>query len=417
MRILHTSDWHLGRSLLGKRRYPEFSQLLDWMLQCIEQWQIEVLIVAGDIFDTTTPSVTAQNQYYNFLARAAALPSCRHVVIIGGNHDSASFLNAPGTILKNLDIHVVGQACDDIRDEVLVLNNSGGEVGLVVAAVPFLSDRDIRRYVPFESIADKDQRVVEAYHQHYQEVANYAKQLADKHSVPMVATGHLFMTGGLTTEGDGVRDLYVGTLGQLKTDLFSSDFNYVALGHIHQHQMVSGLNHIRYSGSPLAMCFDEISRPKKVLVVDFDKEHQAEVKEVTIPTFQRLEKISGDLNTLQSKIEALKALQESIWLEVRYESDELQPNLRALLMAQTKDSQVEILKLINHQRQSRHLQSEGELETLDELNVEDVFMRLLDRHDIPSTQRADLLNTYQEALHRLHEENHEHNPEDHLEVP
>ena len=402
MRILHTSDWHLGRSLLGKRRYTEFSQFLDWMLQCIEQHQIEVLIIAGDIFDTTTPSVTAQDQYYNFLARAATQSSCQHIVVIGGNHDSASFLNAPGAILKNLDVHVVGQACDDIQDEVLVLNNRASEAGLIVCAVPFLSDRDIRRYVPLESLADKDERVIAAYHQHYQEVADYAKQLAEQYQVPMIATGHLFMTGGLTTEGDGVRDLYVGTLGQLKTDLFSPDFNYIALGHIHQHQKVGGLEHIRYSGSPLPMCFDEITRPKKVLIVDFDEAHQAQIQEIEVPRFQRLDKISGDLKQLRSQIEALKSLNESIWLEVTYASDELQPNLRATLMELIKDSQIEILKLINHQRQQQYLQSEKELETLEELSVDDVFKRLLERQNIPEEQQLELLATYQEALHRLH---------------
>lgn len=401
MRILHTSDWHLGRSLLGKRRYAEFSQLLDWMLQCIEDRQIEVLIIAGDIFDTTTPSVTAQDQYYNFLAAASAKACCRHIVVIGGNHDSANFLNAPGAILKNLNVHVVGQACDNIQDEVLLLDNHQGEVGLVVAAVPFLSDRDIRRYEALESLADKDQRIIEAYHQHYAQVADYAKKQADKYAVPMVATGHLFMTGGVTSEGDGVRDLYVGSLGQLRSDLFSQDFNYVALGHIHQPQKVGGLNHIRYSGSPLAMCFDECNRPKQVLVVDFNHQHEAQVTEVPVPTFQRLHKIAGDLSTLQSAIEKLKAQNESIWLEITYQSDELQSNLRSLLMDQSKNSQVEILKLINYQRQNVHLQSEDRLETLEQLSVEDVFKRLLDRQQIPETQRADLLMTYQETLYRL----------------
>ena len=404
MRILHTSDWHLGRSLLGKRRYPEFAEFLDWMLRCIDEQQIEVLIIAGDIFDSTTPSVLAQDQYYNFLAEASTKSSCQHIVVIGGNHDSASFLNAPGAILKSLSVHVVGQACDDIKDEVLVLENKQGEAGLIVCAVPFLSDRDIRRYVPLESLEDKDQRVIEAYHQHYQEVADYAKQLADKHKVPMVATGHLFMTGGLTSEGDGVRDLYVGTLGQLKTDLFSANFNYVALGHIHQHQKVSGFNHIRYCGSPLAMCFDEITRPKKVLLVDFDEAHAAEVTEITVPVFQRLTKISGDLSHLLSQIDTLKATKESIWLEVTYRSDELQPNLRAILTEHIKDSEIEILKLINRQRRDQYLQSENELEALEELSVEDVFARLLDRQNIADEQRSEILNTYKEALHRLHQE-------------
>ena len=404
MRILHTSDWHLGRSLLGKRRYPEFTQFLDWMLQCIDEQKINVLIIAGDIFDTTTPSVTAQDQYYNFLAKAATKASCQHIVVIGGNHDSPNFLNAPGAILKSLDIHVVGQACENIKDEVLVLKDEQGQVKLIVCAVPFLSDRDIRRYAPLESLEDKDQRIIEAHHQHYQAVAEYAKQLATQHNVPIVATGHLFMTGGLTNDGDGVRDLYVGTLGQLKTDLFSTDFNYVALGHIHQHQKVGGFNHIRYSGSPLAMCFAEAGRSKKVLIIDFNEHHEADIKELEVPSFQRLDKISGNLTSLLSQLEALKALNEPIWLEVTYDSEELQPNLRSLLQECIKNSEVEILKLINHQRRNQRLQSEEPLETLNELSVEEVFKRLLERQNIPEEQQSELIKTYQETLLRLHQE-------------
>jgi exonuclease SbcD len=156
------------------------------------------------------------------------------------------------------------------------------------------------------------------------------------------------------------------------------------------------------------MCFDECNRDKKVLVIDFDEARQAKVQEITIPTFQRLEKIKGDLASLQAQIKKLKVLNESIWLEISYESDELQPNLRALLTEQTKDSQVEILKLINHQRQQHYLQSEGELESLDELSVDDVFKRLLERQNIPEAQQSDLLSAYQEVVHRLqHEEDSE----------
>ena len=159
----------------------------------------------------------------------------------------------------------------------------------------------------------------------------------------------------------------------------------------------------------MPMCFDECNRDKKVLVIDFDEARQAKVQEITIPTFQRLEKIKGDLASLQAQIKKLKALNESIWLEVSYESDELQPNLRALLTEQSKDSQVEILKLINHQRQQHYLQSESELESLDELSVDDVFKRLLERQNIPEAQQSDLLGTYQEAVYRLqHEEDSEH---------
>ena len=94
MKILHTSDWHLGRSLYGKKRYDEFSEFLDWLGKTIEEECIDLLLVAGDIFDTSTPSNRAQKLYYRFLCRVAG-SCCRHIVVIAGNHDSPSFLNAP----------------------------------------------------------------------------------------------------------------------------------------------------------------------------------------------------------------------------------------------------------------------------------------------------------------------------------
>ena len=120
MKVLHTSDWHLGRSLYGKKRYEEFSQFLDWVEQTVEREKVEVLLVAGDVFDTATPGNKAQNLYYQFLFRLSK-SCCSHVVIIGGNHDSPSFLNAPKSLLSVLNVHVVGAKTDDIEDEVLVL--------------------------------------------------------------------------------------------------------------------------------------------------------------------------------------------------------------------------------------------------------------------------------------------------------
>jgi len=110
LKILHTSDWHLGRQLFGRKRYPEFEAFLNWLGDVVEQQGIEALLVAGDVFDTNTPSNRAQELYYQFLCRMASSATCRHVVIIAGNHDSPSFLDAPKALLKALQVHVIGQA-------------------------------------------------------------------------------------------------------------------------------------------------------------------------------------------------------------------------------------------------------------------------------------------------------------------
>jgi exonuclease SbcD len=107
MKILHTSDWHIGRSLYGRKRYDEFSAFLDWLAEFIQTENIDALLVAGDIFDTSMPSNRAQELYYRFLCKVSA-SCCRHIVVIAGNHDSPSFLNAPKELLRALNVHVVG---------------------------------------------------------------------------------------------------------------------------------------------------------------------------------------------------------------------------------------------------------------------------------------------------------------------
>lgn len=272
--ILHTSDWHLGRRLYGQMRYDEFQAFLDWLTETIEAQKVDVLIVAGDIFDTMTPSNRAQSLYYQFLGTVSSL-YCEHVVIVSGNHDSPTFLDAPANVLKFLNVHVIGMACENIEDEVLVLKDKNNQPQCVIAAVPYLRDRDVRSSQAGESGQDKDANVLTGINQHYDKVAEIAKakqsQLIEQHNyyVPIIATGHLFTAGGRTTEDDGVRDLYVGSLGKVSVDMFDKCFDYVALGHLHVPQKVGNCEHIRYSGSPIAMGFGEARQQKQVLLIQF----------------------------------------------------------------------------------------------------------------------------------------------------
>ena len=159
MKFLHTSDWHLGRSLYGRKRYDEFASFLDWLTQTIGNEGIDALLVAGDVFDTSTPSNRAQELYYNFLYRVST-SCCRHVVVIAGNHDSPSFLNAPRELLRVLNVYVVGSMTEALEDEVVVLyRNEQPEV--IVCAVPYLRDKDIRTVEPGETIDDKNTKLIE----------------------------------------------------------------------------------------------------------------------------------------------------------------------------------------------------------------------------------------------------------------
>ena len=274
LKILHTSDWHLGRRLYGRLRYDEFESFLQWLEDTISAQQVNILIVAGDIFDTMTPSNKAQALYYEFLGRVSR-SCCQHVVIVAGNHDSPTFLDAPSNVLKFLNVHVIGTACDDLEDEVLVLGDDNNNPHCIIAAVPYLRDRDVRSSSAGESADSKDANVIKGIRTHYDEVASIAKgkqaeliKIHQRH-IPIIATGHLFAAGGKTTDDDGVRDLYVGSLGKISADMFDEGFDYVALGHLHVPQRVGGLESIRYSGSPIAMGFGEAKQQKQVLLIQF----------------------------------------------------------------------------------------------------------------------------------------------------
>ncbi|MDO7711893.1 MAG: exonuclease subunit SbcD, partial [Pseudomonadota bacterium] len=258
MNILHTSDWHIGRSLYGRKRYDEFSAFLDWLVEAIAQQNVDVLLVAGDIFDTTTPSNRAQELYYKFLTRVAN-SDCRHIVIIAGNHDSPSFLNAPKSLLRALDVHVIGAICEQPDDEVLVLNDLTGLPELIVCAVPYLRDRDIRSVEAGESIDDKEQKLIDGIRQHYLDVCDLADQKRQTlgSDIPIIAMGHLFTAGGQTIDGDGVRELYVGSLAHVTAGIFPESIDYLALGHLHVPQKINDSELKRYSGSPLPMGFGE----------------------------------------------------------------------------------------------------------------------------------------------------------------
>ncbi|WP_227681344.1 exonuclease SbcCD subunit D C-terminal domain-containing protein [Psychrobacter sp. SCQQ22] len=272
--ILHTSDWHLGRRLYGRMRYEEFEAFLSWLEETISTQKVDVLVVAGDIFDTMTPSNRAQALYFEFLGRVSK-SCCQHVVIVAGNHDSPTFLDAPSQVLKFLNVHVIGTACDDLNNEVLVLGDVDGTPHCIIAAVPYLRDRDVRSSSAGESADSKDANVIKGIRAHYDEVASIAKskqfELIEAHNrhIPIIATGHLFAAGGTTTDDDGVRELYVGSLGKISADMFDESFDYVALGHLHVPQRVGGCEHIRYSGSPIAMGFGEAKQQKQVLLVKF----------------------------------------------------------------------------------------------------------------------------------------------------
>ncbi|MDR2475013.1 MAG: exonuclease subunit SbcD, partial [Bacteroidales bacterium] len=223
MKILHTSDWHLGRMLYGKKeRSEEHAAFMAWLLETIKKNKIDLLIIAGDIFDTTTPGSNSQKMYYDFLLKVRNC-GCRSSIVVGGNHDSPSLLDAPKEILSALNVHIVGKACEHIENEIIVINDETENPAAIVCAVPFLRERDISKFVEGETYSDRSKRITDCIRKHYETVAKIAAEKRNNcgKNIPILATGHLAVVGGKRYNDDGVRETYIGNMECVGNEIFS----------------------------------------------------------------------------------------------------------------------------------------------------------------------------------------------------
>ncbi len=406
MKILHTSDWHIGSTLYGRKRYDESERFLQWLVETIKNQSIEALLVAGDIFDTSTPSNTAQELYYRFLNEVSRT-TCRHVIVTGGNHDSPSFLDAPKALLKAFNIYVVGSVAEREEAEVLVLNDADNNPEVIVCAVPFLRDRDVRQSSEGEPYRDKENRLVEGIISHYQKVYEEACKERNElgKSLPIIGMGHLFIAGSSiykrSGETNGERDLYVGNLGQVSVDRLPP-FDYFALGHLHIPQKVAGSETIRYSGSPMAMNFDEIHQQKSVVIVDIHDQN-VDIQTVQVPAFRNFEQIKGDWDSIEASLKRLKEEPFAGWVEVIYEGQEAIGNLRERVYKLVENTSIEVLKIQNAMLFNAVMkQYEKEVE-LQDLNPADVFDQCLIDHGIPDDQKIVLKGLFSEVCRQISE--------------
>ena len=260
MKILHTSDWHLGAMLYQEKRYDEFDAALEWMLKLLQKEAIDILLIAGDVFDTATPSNRAMDQYCQFLSEAVK-GGIKQIIITAGNHDSVSFLEAPKQVLRHLNIHVIGKADPEFKDQLIPLKDEKENIQAVICAVPFLRDRDIRQAAAGEDLDT-------LYQKRYDGVINYYKAICGKASelypgVPQIVTGHFFAAGGKLS-----KDHTMGNLFSINVKELPDTISYLALGHLHTPQTVAGKSNFRYSGSLLKMDFGDHDVAKEMLILD-----------------------------------------------------------------------------------------------------------------------------------------------------
>lgn len=410
MKILHTSDWHLGGDFFGHKRNEEYEDFLLWLSDLIEKEHVDALLIAGDIFDTVVPNHKAQKQYYDFLA-GMVHSCCRDIIVIAGNHDSPSFLNAQSDILRNLNIHIVGSVSEDHPDEeVIVLYDTAKHPCAIVCAVPYIRESDLREFRTDEDSGERTDRQVNGIKDHYQKIASLAEQKRNElreigmidTEIPIIAMGHLFTEGGKTIDGDGVRDIRIGSLGCVDVQAFPSTFDYVALGHLHIPQIVAKNERIRYCGSPLPVGFGERDQEKKIVLIDFDgSTPKIELK--TIPQICHLIQISGDLDQILEKIEELRQTPYRIWLAIEFTGSDPPVDLVKRLEDAVENTEMIICKTERARKARSILCSDFNGISVSELDEIDVFRKRLEQSDFSEDDKGSMMDLYEEVLRNINE--------------
>jgi len=389
MRIIHTADWHLGQFFYSKSRAREHQAFLDWLLDQIVQHQVDALIIAGDLFDTGSPPSYAREMFNRFVV--ALQPSGCQLVVLAGNHDSVATLNESRELLACLNTQVITSATPQGEQQVLTLKQRDGAPGALLCAIPYLRPRDILRSQAGQSGREKQISLLEAIEQHYQHcfAAAQAQRDAQDVKLPIIATGHLTTVG--VTKSDSVRDIYIGTLDAFPAQAFPPA-DYIALGHIHRAQRIANSEHIRYSGSPIPLSFDELGREKSVFLLEFSTTLDT-VTPLTIPHFQPMQMLKGSMAEIEHQLAqfSASASEQPVWLDIEITTQEYLSDLQRRIEALTENLPVEVL-LVRRSREQRQRSLERlENETLSELKVEDVFARRLAQEDQLDAGQAEQL--------------------------
>ena len=383
LRLFHTADWHLGHSLHGVSRQLEHQRFLDWLLQELQHQQVDALIVAGDIFDSANPSAVAQTQLYEFLVKARAAQPALNIVLIGGNHDSASRLDAPSSILNALGVTVVGGLVHDADgiawDRLIVpLTNATGDIKAWCGAMPFLRNADLP---PDEQ---DDEPLIAGVKSLYGQLFS-ALQAKAAQGEALILTGHCYMVNGCVSELSE-RKILGGNQHALPVELFPEDIAYVALGHLHLAQQVGANDHIRYSGSPIPLSFDESHYQHQVLQVDIKAGQPVATAAIKIPRSVALLRIPNgkdfaELSAALAQLEQMDfddalPIEQRPFLELRIRLDKPEPGLRQQVEAVIAELPVRLLKITTAYGGSDKSLADAIIEErLEELAPLDVFQR------------------------------------------
>ena len=393
MKIIHTSDWHLGQNFMGKSRIEEHQAFLSWLIDIIKTKEIEVLLVSGDIFDTGTPPNYALELYYNFLKELSTIKTMIVTIITAGNHDSISTLKAPKQLLEVLNVQVITSGDED--ENVIIPIYKNEDLKSIVCAVPFLRDSVIRDSLEAQTSTQKEKLTNHGIKAYYEKCYKKAIELKKDKNIPIIAMGHLTTVGSRSSQSE--RDIYIGGTIDIGGDYLASMFDYVALGHLHINQIVKN-NHVRYSGSPIPLSFSESKNSQKINLISFE-ENDIQIEELNVPLYRKLIVIKGNFETIKDEFSKIE--DKNSWIEVHIQDDNpmyVNGEIRQLA------SKLELTLLaVKIQKNETEIKKQSEkIISLDELTVEDIFKKRLEVEDLKDEEfKKELLLNFKEIVSKV----------------
>ncbi len=395
--VIHTADWHLGARLRELDRMEEHAAFLGWLIDSLEREEADLLVIAGDVFDSANPPESARRMWYDFLdSLRRRCPGCA-VVAVAGNHDSPHVLESASGLLSGMGIHIMGEMAEDrcLR----VFPDKSGKPALAVASVPFLRDRDLRRGGDDSTANDIQTQLREGIRARYASVEEIARA-GKSEGCAVLVTGHLTVTGGSVSDSE--RDIHVGNLGAVGADIFGATFDYIALGHLHRPQPAGERG--CYSGSPIALSFSEWRDVKEVRVLTFENGALTGSRGLAIPCTRPLLRVTTTAATLEADLAslAIPAAESSAWLEITVApSAETAAQLGERVRIALEDRNTEAIAL--RRSSADTVAAEVAAATLHEVEPPEVFEAVLQEAAIPEPERESLRLIFSQLL-ELHQE-------------
>ncbi len=378
MILLHTADWHIGQYFFGYNRKEEHTYFFDWLKKTIKEQQVDVLLVAGDIFDSPNPSAESQRIYYRFLREVTAENPKLQTVIIAGNHDSSGRLEAPNPLLEEMNVHVRG----------IVRKNENGEIDYKQLFVPLSKDGEVEAWciaVPY--LRQGDYPNAESYSKGvsalYDQLYSELQQAKEKH-LPVVVMGHLQATGSEVSENDRSERTIIGGLECISPEVFDKkDIVYTALGHLHKPQRVSKRENVRYAGSPLPMSFAEKNYKQGANLIEIENSQLKDIERLDFEPLAGLISLPKQPKPLAEVLEEIKTLPDgeitksSPYLELKVLLTEPEPSMRGQIEEALQGKAVRLATAVpfkvKSDRESKVITYE-ELKTINPMEMaDDVF--------------------------------------------